>query len=141
MYKKSNVSRSILVDLTKEMDLKVLDMHLADYSYIDGYLPTQADNTVFDTLNDKSLKGYECYPHVKRWLVHIQSFEIGLRKRFYKSEKPLDSYRFSVNMAASDNADTVHNVRGINDDKKNTSKPLHIQGLRRMCSLILTPQL
>ena len=81
VYKKCMVPRAIFKDLSKEMDLKDLDMYLAEYSYIDGYLPTQADNAVFDTLREKSLD-YECYPHLKRWLVHIKSFELELGKSF-----------------------------------------------------------
>lgn len=59
------------VDLNAASGLQTLDGHLADKSYIGGYLPTQADVTVL-----KALSGAPAgdYINAMRWFKHISSF-------------------------------------------------------------------
>lgn len=58
--------------------LQVLDLHLADNSYLDGFVPSSADLAVYESLSrdggvcDTSIRGR--YPHLQRWLRHIGSF-------------------------------------------------------------------
>merc|ERR1712154_400628 len=77
-------------DVTKDAGLKALDKHLADNSYIEGYVPSQADTAVFDALKGKT-PDRSTYPHAERWFLHIKSFEAS-KKQFPKSSKPADSY-------------------------------------------------
>merc|ERR1712061_605898 len=77
-------------DVTKDAGVKAIDAHLTSNSYIEGYVPTQADTTVFDALKGKSPDRAK-YPHAERWFLHIKSFEAS-KKQFPKSSKPADSY-------------------------------------------------
>lgn len=68
-------------DLSKDAGLKALDQHLADHSYIDGFVPSQADASNFDALQGKCPDKAK-YPHAARWYRHIESFEAAGRKQF-----------------------------------------------------------
>merc|ERR1712025_368418 len=68
-----------------------LNEFLADHSYIEGYVPSQADVAVFDALKGKA-PSKEAFPHAARWDAHIASFEAGGRKQFPKSQKDAASY-------------------------------------------------
>merc|ERR1712244_93795 len=59
-------------DVTKDTGLKALDKHLADNSYIEGYVPSQADTAVFDALKGKT-PDRSTYPHAERWFLHIKN--------------------------------------------------------------------
>merc|ERR1712122_390938 len=85
-----NTKNKMFGDVTKDAGLKALDKHLADNSYIEGYVPSQADTAVFDALKGKT-PGRSTYPHAERWFLHIKSFEAS-KKQFPKSSKPADSY-------------------------------------------------
>jgi len=70
-------------DLNAASGLQALDGHLADKSYIGGYLPTQADLTV--------LKGMSGAPagdliNAARWFKHISSFGAAETTAFPKSD-------------------------------------------------------
>lgn len=58
--------------------LEVLNLHLADHSYLDGFTPSHADCAVYENLSgnvdmcDTGIR--ERYPHLQRWLRHIGSF-------------------------------------------------------------------
>jgi len=63
--------------LQSDKTLQVLNLYLRDYSYLDGFVPSQADSAVFEALGGDGLCNTgtgEKYPHVQRWLWHIQSF-------------------------------------------------------------------
>merc|ERR1711993_180255 len=91
-------------DLTKPAGVKALDGHLADCSYIEGYVPSQADAAVFDALKGKS-PDRAAYPHAERWFLHIKSFEAAARKQFPKSNKSADSYVGGGSAAEDDDVD------------------------------------
>merc|ERR1711935_731937 len=77
-------------DLSSDAGLKALDTFLADNSYIEGYVPSQADVAVFDALKKAPAK--DAAPHAVRWYAHIASFEAAGRKQFPKSQKDAASY-------------------------------------------------
>jgi len=58
-------------DLNAATGLQALDGHLADKSYIGGYLPTQADLTVLKAMG--AAPGGD-YINALRWFKHISSF-------------------------------------------------------------------
>merc|ERR1712203_500597 len=60
-------------DLSSDAGVKALNGFLADASYIEGYVPSQADVAVFDALKKAPAK--DAAPHAARWYAHIASFE------------------------------------------------------------------
>merc|ERR1712020_342659 len=86
-----NRTAKMFGDLSKAAGVKALDGHLAENSYIEGYVPSQADAAVFDALKGKSPER-STYPHAERWFLHIKSFEAASRKQFPKSNKSAESY-------------------------------------------------
>ncbi|KAG8432740.1 hypothetical protein GDO86_017108 [Hymenochirus boettgeri] len=59
-------------DLKSSSGLKVLNEFLADKSYIEGYVPSQADVAVFDALSGAPAAELT---HALRWYNHIKSYE------------------------------------------------------------------
>uniref|UniRef100_A0AAR2LK01 Elongation factor 1-beta n=1 Tax=Pygocentrus nattereri TaxID=42514 RepID=A0AAR2LK01_PYGNA len=59
-------------DLKTPAGLKVLNDFLADKSYIEGYVPSQADIAVFDALSGAPQADL-C--HALRWYNHIKSYQ------------------------------------------------------------------
>merc|ERR1712107_374172 len=70
-------------DLKSAAGVKALNEYLAENSYIEGYVPSQADTAVFEAL--KGAPGSDC-PHALRWYNHIKSFGAGM-KQFAKSRR------------------------------------------------------
>jgi len=70
-------------DLNAASGLQALDGHLADKSYIGGYLPTQADLTVL-----KAMSGAPAgdYVNALRWFKHISSFGAAETAAFAKPD-------------------------------------------------------
>merc|ERR1712154_484787 len=101
-------------DVTKDTGLKALDKHLADNSYIEGYVPSQADTAVFDALKGKT-PDRSTYPHAERWFLHIKSFEAS-KKQFPKSSKPADSYLGGS--AGEDDDDEDVDLFGSDDEEE-----------------------
>lgn len=66
------------------MDVKDLDKKLADFPYVSGYTPSQAD---VEQLN-KLPAGYDKYVHVKRWAKHLASFSEAEKKAFAGAPSP-----------------------------------------------------
>jgi len=68
-------------DLNAATGLQALDGHLADKSYIGGYLPTQADVVVL-----KAMSGAPAgdYVNALRWFKHISSFSAAESAAFAK---------------------------------------------------------
>ncbi|KAL3899647.1 MAG: hypothetical protein SGCHY_001890 [Lobulomycetales sp.] len=53
-------------------EVAILDAHLCDKSYIEGFTPSQADATVYAAHKASAPKAAE-YPHAARWFKHIAS--------------------------------------------------------------------
>jgi len=70
-------------DLNAASGLQALDGHLADKSYIGGYLPTQADMMVL-----KGMSGAPAgdYVNASRWFKHISSFGAAETVAFAKPD-------------------------------------------------------
>ncbi|KAF7321102.1 hypothetical protein HMN09_00197900 [Mycena chlorophos] len=54
-------------------NLTKLNSHLASRSYVEGYVPSQADVVVFKAIS--SAPSADSNPHVARWYTHIKSYE------------------------------------------------------------------
>merc|ERR1712189_166232 len=83
-------------DLKSSAGVKALDEFLAEHSYIEGFVPSQADTAVFEALAGAPKSDT---PHALRWYNHIKSFAAGM-KQFPKAEKDA-----SANAAADDDDD------------------------------------
>merc|ERR1712133_226697 len=84
-------------DLKSSAGVKALDEFLAEHSYIEGFVPSQADTAVFEALAGAPKSDT---PHALRWYNHIKSFAAGM-KQFPKAEKDASAY---VSGAAADAA-------------------------------------
>merc|ERR1712018_341661 len=99
-------------------DAGKLNDFLADHSYIEGYVPTQADAAVFDALKGKC-PAKDKYPHAARWYAHILSFEASGRKQFPKSQKSPESYLGGAGgAAAADDDDDDVDLFGSDDEEE-----------------------
>merc|ERR1712126_769764 len=84
-------------DLKSAAGVKALNEFLAEHSYIEGFVPSQADTAVFEALAGAPKSDT---PHALRWYNHIKSFAAGM-KQFPKAEKDASAY---VSGAAADAA-------------------------------------
>ncbi|VEL29609.1 unnamed protein product, partial [Protopolystoma xenopodis] len=75
-------------DLSTDSGLACLDSYLLKRSYIDGYQASQADNTLFETLEKPPPSKYQ---NCLRWYNHIKSFGDD-RKKLPGEKKTADSY-------------------------------------------------
>merc|ERR1711970_1514583 len=66
-------------DLSTSSGLKALNEHLATRSYIEGYVPCQADVSIFSSLATAPSAEY-C--HLARWYRHIKSFSAKEQESF-----------------------------------------------------------
>jgi len=82
-------------------DNAALNQHLADHSYVEGFVPSQADVAAFDALKG-ACPDKAAFPHAARWYRHIESFEAAGRKQF-----PKGSGVAPVAAAAADDDDDV----------------------------------
>jgi hypothetical protein len=88
--------------LQSDKTLEVLNLYLRDRSYLDGFVPSQADSAVCEALGGDGLCNTgtgEKYPHVQRWLRHIHSF--GDDRSCFKSSELAgsDAERYKVSMS------------------------------------------
>merc|ERR1711894_134314 len=83
-------------DLKSAAGVKALNEYLAENSYIEGYVPTQADTAVFEVLSGAPKDA----PHALRWYNHIKSFAAGM-KQFPKASKDGAAYTSGASGAAA----------------------------------------
>merc|ERR1712134_113207 len=101
-------------DLKSAAGVKALNEYLAENSYIEGYVPSQADTSVFEALN--GAPGADA-PHALRWYNHIKSFGAGI-KQFAKSERT--DYASGAAAAADDDDDV--DLFGSDDEEDDEEK-------------------
>merc|ERR1712117_258135 len=99
-------------DLKSAAGVKALNEYLAENSYIEGYVPTQADTAVFEALSGAPKDA----PHALRWYNHIKSFAAGM-KQFPKASKDGSAYTSGAAAAAS-NADDDDDVDLFGSDEE-----------------------
>merc|ERR1711993_11365 len=76
-------------DLKSDGGLQTLNSYLEDKSYIEGYVPSQADLIVFAALTGPPKASY-C--HALRWFTHISSYTDQEKTSFGGVKKSLDQY-------------------------------------------------
>jgi elongation factor 1-beta len=76
-------------DLTSDSGLQALNDYLANRSYIEGYIPSQADVAVFKAVgNCPTTK----YINASRWYRHINSYTDDEKLAFPGIQKPVGEY-------------------------------------------------
>merc|ERR1711976_195803 len=102
-------------DLKSAAGVKALNEYLAENSYIEGYVPTQADTAVFEALSGAPKDA----PHALRWYNHIKSFAAGM-KQFPKASKDGAAYTSGASgaAAAADDDDDVDLFGSDEEEKK-----------------------
>merc|ERR1712058_76634 len=89
-------------------------MGLAEHSYIEGFVPSQADTAVFEALAGAPKSDT---PHALRWYNHIKSFAAGM-KQFPKAEKDASACVSGAAASASAAADDDDDVDLFGSDEE-----------------------
>merc|ERR1711872_319716 len=110
-------------DLKSAAGVKALNEYLAENSYIEGYVPSQADTAVYEAL--AGAPGSDC-PHALRWYNHIKSFGAGM-KQFAKASKAAGDYvsgkgPAAAAAAADDDDDDDVDLFGSDDEEESEEK-------------------
>jgi len=77
-------------DLSSLNGVKALNEYLARRSYVDGFVPSQADVVVAKAVASHHLK--ECVPHAQRWYKHISSYSDDEKKMFPGAALDVNQY-------------------------------------------------
>merc|ERR1711892_1630400 len=92
--------------------VKALNEFLAGHSYIEGFVPSQADTAVFEALAGAPKSDS---PHALRWYNHVQSFGAGM-KQFAKASKNAADYTTGAAASASNDDDDDVDLFGSDDE-------------------------
>jgi elongation factor 1-beta len=104
-------------DLKTPAGVKALDSFLADHSYVEGFVPSQADTQVYEALGAAPKDA-----HALRWYNHIKSFGTGM-KQFPKASSgfSLGGGAAPAAAAAADDDDDV-DLFGSSDEEESEEK-------------------
>merc|ERR1712062_196736 len=106
-------------DLKSAAGVKALDEFLAEHSYIEGFVPSQADTAVYKALSGAPKSDT---PHALRWYNHIKSFAAGM-DQFAKASKDASAYVSGGGAAASkDDDDDDVDLFGSDDEEESEEK-------------------
>merc|ERR1712223_845845 len=107
-------------DLKSAAGVKALDEFLAEHSYIEGFVPSQADTAVYKALSGAPKSDT---PHALRWYNHIKSFAAGM-DQFPKASKNAAAYVSGGGAAAAAAADDDDDVDlfGSDDEEDDEEK-------------------
>merc|ERR1711931_106421 len=102
-------------DLNKDSGLKVLNTFLEDKSYVDGYVPSQADVVVFKAMSQPDEK----FVHALRWFLHMTSYKSSFTSLPGVAQS-LDKYGPSGAAAAAEESDDddSDDLFGSDDDEE-----------------------
>merc|ERR1712200_210862 len=93
-----------------------LDSFLADHSYIEGYVPSQADTQVYEALGSAPKDA-----HALRWYNHIKSFGTGM-KQFPKASSGFSLGGGAAPAAAAADDDDDVDLFGSSDEEESEEK-------------------
>merc|ERR1712112_630770 len=106
---------SMFGDLKSAAGIKALNTYLEENSYIEGYVPSQADTSVFEALGKAPSADNA---HALRWYNHIKSFGAGM-KQFAKANK---DYVGGAPAAAEEEDDDDVDLFGSDDEGDDEEK-------------------
>merc|ERR1711902_233306 len=99
--------------------VKALNEFLAEHSYIEGFVPSQADTAVFKALSGAPKSDTA---HALRWYNHIKSFAAGM-DQFAKASKDASAYVSGGDAAASkDDDDDDVDLFGSDEEEDDEEK-------------------
>merc|ERR1711997_552071 len=101
-------------DLKSSAGVKALNEFLAEHSYIEGFVPSQADTAVFKALSGAPKSET---PHALRWYNHIKSFAAGM-DQFAKASKDASAYVGGGGAAASKDEEEDDDVDLFGSDEE-----------------------
>merc|ERR1712201_57463 len=102
-------------DLKSAAGVKALNTYLEENSYIEGYVPSQADTSVFEALGKAPSADNA---HALRWYNHIKSFGAGM-KQIAKANK---DYVGGAPAAAEEEDDDDVDLFGSDDEEDDEEK-------------------
>merc|ERR1711925_39976 len=105
-------------DLKSAAGVKALNEFLAEHSYIEGYVPSQADTAVYEVLAGAPKSDT---PHALRWYNHVKSFGAGM-KQFAKASKNAADYTTGAAAPASNDDDDDVDLFGSEDEEESEEK-------------------
>merc|ERR1711890_25694 len=114
----SSSSSNMFGDLKTAAGVNALDAFLADNSYIEGYVPSQADTAVFEAL--KGAPGSDT-PHAQRWYNHIKSFAAGM-KQFAKASSAYVAAGGAAPAPAEEEEDDDCDLFGSDEDEEDSEE-------------------
>lgn len=85
--------------------LVALNAYLSEHSYICGFQPTQADNILYNIMQNENISGL-CF--VSRWFQHISSFGVG-RNQFPSAEASV-SPSYDISLLTSSKHEVIFSV-------------------------------
>merc|ERR1712112_626922 len=107
-------------DLKTPAGVKALDAFLADHSYIEGFVPSQADTQVYEALGSAPKDA-----HALRWYNHIKSFGAGM-KQFAKASAGFSLGGGGAAAAAADDDDDVDLFGSDSEDEEAAAEKARI---------------
>merc|ERR1712128_225065 len=105
-------SGNMFGDLKSAGGVKALNEFMGEHSYIEGFVPSQADTAVFEALAGAPKSDS---PHALRWYNHVKSFGAGM-KQFAKASKNAADYTTGVAASASNDDDDDVDLFGSDDE-------------------------
>merc|ERR1711970_980525 len=112
-------------DLKSGAGVKALNEFLAEHSYIEGYVPSQADTAVYEALAGPPKADT---PHALRWYNHIKSFGAGM-KQFAKASQGFSlggGAKAAPAAAAADDDDDVDLFGSDSEDEEAAAEKARI---------------
>uniref|UniRef100_A0A8C4Q3G4 Elongation factor 1-beta n=1 Tax=Eptatretus burgeri TaxID=7764 RepID=A0A8C4Q3G4_EPTBU len=107
-------------DIKTTEGVKALNEYMADKSYIEGFVPSQADVAMFQALDGAPAA---CFPHALRWYKHIKSYEKSASS-LPGVQKPLGQY----GPAGCDAVPAATNTKGRKSDDDDDDDDLDLFG-------------
>merc|ERR1711962_1645503 len=107
-------------DLKTPAGVKALDAFLADHSYIEGFVPSQADTQVYEALGSAPKDA-----HALRWYNHIKSFGAGM-KQFAKASAGFSLGAAAAAAPAADDDDDVDLFGSDSEDEEAAAEKARI---------------
>uniref|UniRef100_A0A1A7WUG7 Elongation factor 1-beta n=2 Tax=Iconisemion striatum TaxID=60296 RepID=A0A1A7WUG7_9TELE len=106
-------TKTLFGDMSTQAGLKALDDFLADRSYVEGFVASQADVAVFDAIPSPPP---QTFCHLRRWYNHIKSFQLE------RTRLPSAKTRFVLPMAPPTSTNTTSedeiDLFGSDDDEE-----------------------
>merc|ERR1711863_63814 len=108
------ITANMFGDLKSAAGVKALNEFLAEHSYIEGFVPSQADTAVFKALSGAPESETA---HALRWYNHIKSFAAGM-DQFAKASKDASAYVSGGGAAAASKEDDDDDVDLFGSDEE-----------------------